>query len=265
MRVALLIATLLALGGPAAGQEATAPPVLIIDRDRLFAESGFGRRVVEEIEARSVELAAENRAIEAELIAEERDLTERRPELAPAEFRELADAFDEKVQRLRAEQDAKAAALVQLRDGERQAFIDLIGPVLADMLRETGAQVVLERRAVFAASERIDVTDEVITRIDATVGDGSPAGVEAPRTAPAATGLPANSAAPALPARGTTGDSAPDMPDMPAATDGPTTDEAPAASEGSAADDAPAETEAPATGNAPATTETPAAPDAGAD
>lgn len=102
-------------------------PILIIDQERLFAESSLGGRISAEIEAATVALAEENRRIEAELIAEELDLTERRPGLPPEEFRALADAFDEKVQRIRSEQDNKDRELQQRREKEQQDFVNRIG------------------------------------------------------------------------------------------------------------------------------------------
>ena len=62
---------------------------------------------------------AENRRIEAELTAEERTLTEIRDDLSPVQFRARAAAFDEKVQRLRREQDEKARALGQTDEEAR--------------------------------------------------------------------------------------------------------------------------------------------------
>ena len=57
------------------------------------------------------ELATENRRIEADLEAEEQELTELRNTLPAGEFRLLADAFDAKVQETRAAQAAKGRAL----------------------------------------------------------------------------------------------------------------------------------------------------------
>lgn len=84
-----------AQGNPAQSQ------VLVIDQERLFSESQLGAAALSEIEAAALELAAENRRIEAELLAEEQALTEQRGEVTPAAFSDLADAFDAKVQRLR--------------------------------------------------------------------------------------------------------------------------------------------------------------------
>ena len=183
----LAILAVAALARAAAAQEP--PTIVVVDQERLFQESAFGQRIAEDIEARSAALAAENRAIEAELIAEERELTELRATLDPQEFRELADAFDAKVERLRAEQDAKAGELVALRDAERQSFSRVVGPVLLDFMRQSGAAVMLDRRSVVATAERVDVTDELVAAIDSEVGNGGgsgAAGDPAEETEPAA-------------------------------------------------------------------------------
>lgn len=169
--IALATALLLAPGHPASAQplELSLAPILIIDQERLFAESSLGALISAEIEAETQALAEENRRIEQELIAEELDLTERRPDLPAEEFRALADAFDAKVQRFRSEQDAKERALQQRREQEQQDFVNRIGPVLGDLARERGAVAILDRRAVLLAAGRIDVTDEAIERLNALI------------------------------------------------------------------------------------------------
>ena len=69
-------------------------PILTLDQERLFEGSGVSARVSSEVERLTQELADENRRIEAELVAEELELTEKRAELDPETFREMADAFD---------------------------------------------------------------------------------------------------------------------------------------------------------------------------
>ncbi|AVO39180.1 OmpH family outer membrane protein [Pukyongiella litopenaei] len=164
-------------------------PILTIASERLFVDSAFGRRVAREIEADSALLAAENRQKEAELEAEEKDLTDRRASLEPDEFRKLADAFDAKVQEIRQTQDAKAVALAKRDDAARVEFFRAIRPVLVSLMRDSGASVVLERSSVFLSANATDITDLAISRIDAAIGDGTraPSGDQtapAPETAP---------------------------------------------------------------------------------
>ncbi len=147
-------------------------PVLTIDSERLFRESAFGQRVSREIEAQSEDLATENREIEAALEAEERGLTAKRSQMKPAQFRLLADAFDEKVQRTRAEQAAKNRALSEALDLERERFLAAAAPVLEQLMRNSDAAGILERRRGFVSSSAIEVTDEAIALLDETIGSG---------------------------------------------------------------------------------------------
>jgi len=147
-------------------------PVLTIDSERMFRESAFGQRVSQEIEDQSTVLAKENREIEAALEAEERALTEQRATLEPAEFRSLADAFDEKVQRTRTEQAAKNRDLNERLDSERERFLEAAAPVLEQLMRNSDAAVILERRRVFVSSAAIEVTDQAIDLLDETIGTG---------------------------------------------------------------------------------------------
>lgn len=148
-------------------------PILTIDSDRLFSESAFGKRVVEEFEARGAELSAENRQIEQALADEEKALTETRETMPAAEFRVLADAFDEKVQETRRTQDSKTRELNVALEGRRVVFLNAAGPILEALMRESGAAVILERRSIFLSSNAIDITGTAIERLDAVLGDGN--------------------------------------------------------------------------------------------
>ena len=182
---AFLVATLLAASAEAQQAPLQAPsPILTLDPERLYVRSRAAARGLAAIEAQAEALATENREIEAALAAEELDLTEKRPDMEPAAFRKLADAFDEKVQVIRDEQDAKARELQLLRDEERQAFLQRARPVLAEIARERGAYIVLDRRSVFLSADQIDITDEAIQRMDDEL-TGEPVADSEPDAAPA--------------------------------------------------------------------------------
>jgi len=171
----ILVAATLVPVGAVQAQEAGSglSPVLTIDSERVFGTSEIGQKITDKLEAELESLVAENRKIEADLTAEEQDLTAKRAGMDPTEFRALADAFDVKVQRIRSEQDAKQRALQARREAERQNFIDVIAPILTSIGRERGAIVILERRSVVLSADSADITDEVISRINAALADGS--------------------------------------------------------------------------------------------
>ncbi len=154
------------LGTPLSG-------VLTIQPERLFAESAFGKRITQELEAEGAVLTAENRRVEAELRAEELELTERRSSMEPEAFRALADAFDEKVQETRRTQVQKLREINQMRENARREFFAASLPVLQGILLDSGAGAILDHASVFLSAESADVTELAISRIDAVLGDGA--------------------------------------------------------------------------------------------
>ena len=172
---ALCVFLTLVFSEPVAAQQLGVPQssVVTLSSERLFAESAFGQRVLREIEAEGVLLGEENERIVAELSREEKVLTEQRATMTAEEFRPLADAFDEKVQSHREGQRAKLDVLARRSEEARQMFLELARPVLIDLLRESGASIIIERSSVFLSSDRTDITDAAIARINAAIGDGS--------------------------------------------------------------------------------------------
>lgn len=170
----ILATSLAGLVHPSYAQEpafSIPPPVLTIDQDRLFSETRPGLEISQEVETRADALARENEEIEKELTQQELELTELRATLSTEDFKILADEFDAKVQRIRAEQDQKARAINEAGDEARQRFFNDIAVHISDIVRERGALIVLDRRDVFLSADRIDITDEAIERVNAA---GSP-------------------------------------------------------------------------------------------
>jgi Skp family chaperone for outer membrane proteins len=153
---------------------AVATPVLTIDQDRLFAESQFGRAAIARLAAEEEALVAENLKIETALETEERGLTSQRSTMSAEAFRLLADAFDVKVEGIRAAQRAKYTALTTAHDEDRRRFfVEIAAPAIAKTMQASGAVAVLDKQSIILSLQSIDVTAQVIAQIDATVGDGT--------------------------------------------------------------------------------------------
>lgn len=146
--------------------------ILTVESEQLFLGSAYGKRVMREIQEASVALAEENRTIEAELTAEELELTQKRAELSAEEFRPLAEAFDEKAQRIRAEQTAKANEIRNRPEQARLEFLRLSQGVLVQIMRDNRALAIIERSSLLLFADAIDITEFAISRIDAVIGDG---------------------------------------------------------------------------------------------
>ncbi|WP_176715463.1 OmpH family outer membrane protein [Thioclava sp. SK-1] len=148
-------------------------PVLTVDWEQLYQQSAWAQRVRQEVAEQSAALNAENDKIAADLVEEERSLTERRASMTPENFRAAAQAFDEKATTIRTAQKNKAQALNRNFDAERQAFLQQVLPLLDRLLLARGAYAVLDRRAVVHARAEVDVTSELADLVDAELGNGA--------------------------------------------------------------------------------------------
>lgn len=146
--------------------------ILVLDPDRLFSGTVFGQRLNDEYLARRDALIARNRALEAELEAEEQALTQKRAETSAEDFRDLADAFDAKVQAIRQESDRTVRELEQDRERAPVIFMRKVEPVLVEIMQDAGGVVVMDIRSVLLRAEIVDITELAISRIDDQIGDG---------------------------------------------------------------------------------------------
>lgn len=150
-----------------------APAIRTVDQDQLYFESRFGQRVQNQIAAASQALEAENQRLVAELSSREMELTERRADLSPAEFRELADAFNARAEAVRNEQERKSREIVLFQEAEQLRFFEAAGPLLNTLLAEVGGSVLVDARFVLIAADEVDLTDLAIARINDVLGDGA--------------------------------------------------------------------------------------------
>ena len=173
MRVLHAIVVWLLLAMPAVSQQSVQPQVLIIDSDRIFFETLYGRRLARDFAAQAAEVQSENDSIVETLTEEEQSLTVRRSEMTPEAFRAEADVFDEKVQEVRRARDAKNTELQAVTANARALFEERIQGIVANVMLERGATMVLEQRNVVLSVRSANITDDVIVRIDATLGEGT--------------------------------------------------------------------------------------------
>jgi len=191
-RFAAAFLALAAVGGTGfanAQQSARPSPfqtsILTLNQQRLFEESAFGKDSLLRLEADSRTLQAEIRKIESDLEIEERMLTERRATLSPAEFMPVAAAFDDKVEKIRAAWGAKDRDLKRQREADQQKFFEQVVPILAELMQEMGAVMLIDQNSVILSLDRVDITQKAIERIDERLATTPPTVADPTITAPA--------------------------------------------------------------------------------
>lgn len=174
--IRLMCALALLWAAPVAAQDVgvVQSDILVLDPDRLFSETRLGQRINRDYLAERDKLIARNRKIESELEAEELALTEQRAQTTPEEFRDLADAFDVKVQEIRRDSERAVRDLELSRDRAPVTFMRMVEPVLQELMQDANGAVILDVRSVLLRTDVVDITSVAIARVDERIGDGLP-------------------------------------------------------------------------------------------
>jgi Skp family chaperone for outer membrane proteins len=161
------------LPGPGLAQETALPPATaaVIDYQRVMREAKAAQSIRNQVEARRVRYQEEIAAEEARLLEADRELARQRSILETEAFNERRKAFEEEVaqvqrfvqERRQQLDDVSAMALGEVRE----AVIQVVGQ-LAD---ERGFNLVLPSAGVLLFSPQIDITDQVLDRLDTQLPD----------------------------------------------------------------------------------------------
>lgn len=181
-----LVALVLALTSaspPSNAQETDAPlpsaTAAVIDYQRVMREAKAAQSIRNQIEARRALYQEEIAAEEQRLLEADRELAGQRGVLSSEAFAEQRKAFEEevaKVQRFVQERRQQLDDVSAMAMGEvREAVIQVVGE-LAD---QRGFNLVLPSAGVLLFSPQIEITDEVLDKLDTNLPD-----VRVPERAP---------------------------------------------------------------------------------
>ena len=144
-----------------------ASSILVLSQDDLFQKSNPGKEIMKIFEEKQTALFLEAREIEQKFILEERDLTEKRLDLKPEEFQLLADEFDQRVEAIRKFRAEKDRSLQKNFNLWKKNFVQLVLPLVRNIMRESGAVAVLDTGSRgFVYDQKIDITQRLIFKLN---------------------------------------------------------------------------------------------------
>ena len=154
---------------PVAAQ--TLPPavVIVVDMDQVFANSAAGKQAQTELKTKLDAIQARVSQLRTSLGTEEQQLGQSRPQAAGAEL----TAWETKVRDFTARK-TQAEQEVQKREQDFQAarqyvlkqINDAAQPIITAVMRERGASIALAQGATLQNAASLDVTADIIARID---------------------------------------------------------------------------------------------------
>lgn len=161
----LLLAAMPAMA-QVASDEGRGTPVLIVDMQRIKSDTSAGRDML----AKQTEIRRRIQAGLAErrerLRDEEKRLAEEREKLEPEAFREQVRAFEQQVFANREFSERESRRLQLILSRASALLKERATAVLAGIMREREAEVLLDSTQIILSVNSLDITDEAILRLD---------------------------------------------------------------------------------------------------
>jgi|GEM_PF-1034213 len=155
-------------GEPDAVPAAPDPPVVIVvDFQSVVRNSAAAGSIQDQINDLRRGYQQEFGRIEDELRAAETELTEQRGTLSQDEFVERRRTFEERVVEAQRAAQARRAALDEALNAAMDEVRQTLVEVIAEIARESGADLVIDRAQVVLVDSRLEVSEEALAELDA--------------------------------------------------------------------------------------------------
>ena len=163
---AIALATLI-IAAPAPSFADTA--IGIIDTRKIVDESAAGKSLSAQLKTRQDALQKEASAFEQKLKAEEQEIVSKRKDMKPEEFDAKKKAFEQEFMKSRQAILTKSSDLDTLRKKALAELQKNLAKASADVADEKKLQLIVDRQFVILAEEKMDITAEVMKKLDASV------------------------------------------------------------------------------------------------
>lgn len=166
--LASALAGLAILATPVFAAQAPAPKIVVIDKSAIMQASKVGQDVARQVQSLASQakndLTAQGRALQTE----GRTLQQQVAILSPDLKAKRMAAFEAKQRALQGAAQKKDEQLKAAFYQARQAMEQALGPIVQDVVKQRGANIVVDKQAVvFATANGFDITQEVIAQLDA--------------------------------------------------------------------------------------------------
>lgn len=154
------------LASMAQAQSVPNSKIIVVDFDRVSRESLVGKDIAAQTQSFRVDLEGRARSVQASLTEEEEELKKQRSIISQDAFNERVRAFQQKAQRSQAELqqiDRQSGQAMQQANLEVQRALR---PIVREVMEAKGANMVIDKALVSHHAAGLDVTTEVIEKLD---------------------------------------------------------------------------------------------------
>jgi len=141
------------------------PIIVVIDTQKVFADSKAAQGVQVELEKKRVEFQDAMTKLETELRTKHEDLEKKRTTMSEADFKKASDAFEKRVAEVQMKRDVLKFQMESAFEAAREQINAAMLKASDAIKSESGANLVLQKQMVLADSS-FDVTEKVSAKLN---------------------------------------------------------------------------------------------------
>jgi Skp family chaperone for outer membrane proteins len=174
---------------PVAAQTLSPAVIVIVDLDRIVNESAAGKAAATELQGRASALRTRAQTLQGQLQTDAQAIQQgqQNKTLQGPQLEQRVKAFQDKENAARAELERGENDLGRAQQYVVQQITTAANPIITQVMREKGAQIALAERATIQHSASLNITNDVLARLNTALPKVSttPPPPQQPAAAPA--------------------------------------------------------------------------------
>ena len=138
----------------------------VIDLNKILSVSDAAVMASEQIEKIAIDIEAEIKESDDEIINEQNALIESQAVMAPEAFEIKRKEYEKKVQVYNNDRQSMLMKIDELIAGSRNEVLNALKPILEEVSNEKGITIILEKGSVMLNADKMDISDEVLKRLN---------------------------------------------------------------------------------------------------
>ncbi|GLQ07205.1 OmpH family outer membrane protein [Sneathiella chinensis] len=152
------------------GQAAFAKDIILfLDLGKILSESAAMKDIGAQVKAMEEKLRTDTVAQEQVLRQEQDELSRQKVVLPPESFRQKQEAFNQKARKAALDVQLKRQQLAQSRAAAIAKVEGEMAPIVLEIAKSMGAALVIEKKDLIFAEKTLEITDQIIDRLNAKV------------------------------------------------------------------------------------------------
>lgn len=156
---------------PAAAQKLSPSVIMVVDMERIINESAAGKQASNELQTKVNALQTRGQALQTQLQTEAKAIQDgqQNKSLQGAALEQRVKKFQESQESARRELGQLEQQIQASRNYVMQQISDAATPIITEVMRQRGAAIVLDQNATIQHSGSVNVTNDIITRVNTTL------------------------------------------------------------------------------------------------